>query len=191
MKNRQKGFALPLVLLLLVVMSIMGVTLISITAGDIRANNEKDYSQQAFYAAESGISHGKKYLASQNNLSKGIEQYSKLKYCKPNLFPNLKDPTFKVMNDDNGKPIIGLYNLNQLISASGDEQTRLSKFSFEYFITYSPDQNGYTDNPKKKPGTNKTYYTIFSCGCDGSKTKCKSQNNKIVALEAVVTLANQ
>ena len=191
MKNRQKGFALPLVLLLLVVMSIMGVTLISITEGDIRANNEKDYSQQAFYAAESGISHGKKYLASQNNLSKGTEQYSKLKYCKPNLFPNLRDPTFKVMNDDNGKPIIGLYNLNKFIFAPGDEQTRLSKFSFEYFITYSPDQNGYTDNPKKKPGTNKTYYTIFSCGCDGSKAKCKSQNNKIVALEAVVTLATQ
>ena len=191
MRNNQKGFALPLVLLLLVVMSIMGVTLISITAGDIRANNEKDYSQQAFYAAESGISHGKKYLASQNNLSKGQQQYGKLKFCKPNLFPNLRDPTFKVMNDDNGKPIIGLYNLNQLISASGDEQTRLSKFSFEYFITYSPDQNGYTDNPKKKPGTNKTYYTIFSCGCDGSKAKCKSQNNKIVALEAVVTLATQ
>ena len=191
MRNNQKGFALPLALLLLVVMTLMGVTLVSITVGDIKANSEKDYSQQAFYAAESGISHGKKYLASQNNLSKGTEQYSKLKYCKPNLFPNLRDPTFKVMNDDNGKPIIGLYNLNQLISASGDEQTRLSKFSFEYFITYSPDQNGYTDNPKKKPGTNKTYYTIFSCGCDGSKAKCKSQNNKIVALEAVVTLANQ
>ena len=44
---------------------------------------------------------------------------------------------------------------------------------------------------KKKPGTNKTYYTIYSCGCDGSKTKCRSQNNKIVALEAVVTLATQ
>ena len=192
MKNRQKGFALPLVLLLLVVMSIMGVTLISITEGDIRANNEKDYSQQAFYAAESGISHGKKYLASQNNLSKGTEQYSKLKYCKPNLFPNLKDPTFKVMNDDNGKPIIGLYNLSQLITGSDkNEKERLSNFSFEYFITYSPDHNGYTENPKKKPGTNKTYYTIYSCGCDGPKTKCKSQNNKIVALEAVVTLATQ
>ena len=191
MRNNQKGFALPLALLLLVVMTIMGLTLVSITSGDIKANSEKDYSQQAFYAAESGISHGKKYLASQKNLSKGTKQYSKLKYCKPNLFPNLRDSTFKVMNDDNGKPIIGLYNLNQLISASGDEQIRLSKFSFEYFITYSPDQNGYTDNPKKKPGTNKTYYTIFSCGCDGSKTKCKSQNNKIVALEAVVTLATQ
>ena len=191
MRNNQKGFALPLALLLLVVMTLMGLTLVSITSGDIKANSEKDYSQQAFYAAESGISHGKKYLASQKNLSKGTEQYSKLKYCKPNLFPNLRGPTFKVMNDDNGKPIIGLYNLNQLISASGDEQTRLSKFSFEYFITYSPDHNGYTENPKKKPGTNKTYYTIYSCGCDGSKTKCKSQNNKIVALEAVVTLATQ
>ena len=191
MRNNQKGFALPLALLLLVVMTLMGLTLVSITSGDIKANSEKDYSQQAFYAAESGISHGKKYLASQNNLSKGTEQYSKLKYCKPNLFPNLRDPTFKVMNDDNGKPIIGLYNLNQVISASGDEQIRLSKFSFEYFITYSPDQNGYTDSQIKKPGTNKTYYTIFSCGCDGSKAKCKSQNNKIVALEAVVTLATQ
>ena len=191
MKNTEKGFALPLALLLLVVMTLMGLTLVSITSGDIKANSEKDYSQQAFYAAESGISHGKKYLASQKNLSKGTKQYSKLKYCKPNLFPNLRDSTFKVMNDDNGKPIIGLYNLNQLISASGDEQIRLSKFSFEYFITYSPDQNGNTDNQIKKPGTNKTYYTIFSCGCDGSKAKCKSQNNKIVALEAVVTLATQ
>lgn len=192
MRNNQKGFALPLVLLLLVVMSIMGVTLISITVGDIRANNEKDYSQQAFYAAESGISHGKKYLASQNNLSKGQQQYGKLKFCKPNLFPNLRDPTFKVMNDDNGKPIIGLYNLNQFITGSdNNEKERLSNFSFEYFITYSPDHNGYTENPKKKPGTNKTYYTIYSCGCDGPKNTCRSQNNKIVALEAVVTLATQ
>ena len=192
MRNNQKGFALPLALLLLVVMTIMGLTLVSITSGDIKANSEKDYSQQAFYAAESGISHGKKYLASQKNLSKGTKQYSKLKYCKPNLFPNLRDSTFKVMNDDNGKPIIGLYNLNQLITGSdNNEKERLTNFSFEYFITYTPNYNGDTDNPKTKPGTNKTYYTIFSCGCDGSKAKCKSQNNKIVALEAVVTLATQ
>ena len=37
MKNRQKGFALPLVLLLLVVMTLMGVILVSIIVGDIRA----------------------------------------------------------------------------------------------------------------------------------------------------------
>ena len=62
MKNTEKGFALPLALLLLVVMTLMGAVLVSITVGDIRANNEKDYSQQAFYAAESGITHAKKWM---------------------------------------------------------------------------------------------------------------------------------
>ncbi len=191
MKNNQKGFALPVALLLLVVMTLMGATLVSISAGDIRANNEKDFSQQAFYAAESGISHAKKLLASQTNLSRGsANPYSKLKYCKPNLFPNLRDPSVKTIIGSSGE-MLQIKNLSEVISTSGDEQTRLSNFSFEYFITYTPDHNGYTDNPKKKPGTNKNYYTIHSCGCDGSKTKCRSQNNKIVALEAVVTLANQ
>ena len=41
-RNNEKGFALPLALLLLVVMTIMGITLVSITSGDIRANDEKD-----------------------------------------------------------------------------------------------------------------------------------------------------
>ena len=44
MKNIEKGFALPVALLLLVVMTLMGAALVSISAGDIRANNEKDYS---------------------------------------------------------------------------------------------------------------------------------------------------
>ena len=185
MRNNQKGFALPLALLLLVVMTLMGLTLVSITAGDIKANSEKDYSQQAFYAAESGISVAKKYMADNTSLITGSSQKNldrDLKFCKTEYFPNLRGT--------NGFTL-GRKSLNEVISASGDEQERLSNFSFEYFIAYSPDQNGYTDNPKKKPGTNKTYYTIFSCGCDGSKTKCKSQNNKIVALEAVVTLATQ
>ena len=191
MKNNQKGFALPVALLLLVVMTLMGATLVSISAGDIRANNEKDFNQQAFYAAESGISHAKKLLASQTNLSRGsANPYSKLKYCKPNLFPNLRDPAVKTIIGSSGE-MLQIKNLSEVISTSGDEQTRLSNFSFEYFITYTPDHNGYTDNPKQKPNTNKTYYTIHSCGCDGSKTKCRSQNNKIVALEAVVTLATQ
>jgi len=82
-------------------------------------------------------------------------------------------------------------SLNEVISASGDEQKRLSNFSFEYFIAYSPKENGNNSSPKKKPGTNKTYYTIYSCGCDGSKNSCRSQNNKIVSLEAVVTLSKQ
>ena len=62
MKNNQKGFALPLALLLLVVMTLMGATLVSMTASDIRANDDKDKGQQAFYAAESGIAHAKRWI---------------------------------------------------------------------------------------------------------------------------------
>ena len=82
-------------------------------------------------------------------------------------------------------------SLNEVIPTSGDEQKRLSNFSFEYFIGYSPNQNGNNSSAQKKPGTNKIYYTIFSCGCDGSQSTCRSQSNKIVALEAVVTLSIQ
>ena len=44
---------------------------------------------------------------------------------------------------------------------------------------------------KKKPGTNKTYYTIYSCGCDTRKILCKNNKNKIVSLEATVTISSQ
>ena len=75
MKNREKGFALPVALLLLVVMTLMGVALVSISAGDIRANNEKDNSQQAFYAAESGITHAKKWMKTNTNTLRSEEPH--------------------------------------------------------------------------------------------------------------------
>ena len=85
MKNTEKGFALPLALLLLVVMTLMGLTLVSITSGDIKANSEKDYSQQAFYAAESGITHAKKWMKTNTNNLTGSSQRNlnnDLKFCK-------------------------------------------------------------------------------------------------------------
>ena len=78
-------------------------------------------------------------------------------------------------------------NLSELISASGEENTRLSKYSFEYFITYTPDSNGNTSSMRTKGGKN-PYFTIFSCGCNERKDKCTTQSNIIVPLEAVVTL---
>ena len=41
-KNSEKGFALPLALLLLVVMTIMGATLVNITSTEHNANTNKD-----------------------------------------------------------------------------------------------------------------------------------------------------
>ena len=182
-KKNEKGFALPLALLLLVVMTIMGATLVTITSGEHKANTDKDQSQQVFYAAESGISVAKKYMVDNTNTFNGSQSNldGNLKFCKASFFLNLRTSTgFH----------FGKKSLNEVISASGDEATRLGKFSFEYFIAYSPDQNGYNSSAKIKSGTNNTLYTIYSCGCNETKDKCSAQSNIIVPLEAVVTLVN-
>jgi hypothetical protein len=86
---------------------------------------------------------------------------------------------------------IGSNNLSELISGSSQtEKERLSNFSYEYFITYSPDKNGLTNSPQKKSGTNNIYYSIFSCGCNGTKTACRINTNTIIPLEAVVTIVS-
>ena len=64
-KDSEKGFALPLALLLLVVMSLMGSILISKTTTEHSANTTKDLSQQSFYAAESGITAAKNWMISE------------------------------------------------------------------------------------------------------------------------------
>ena len=61
-KVNKKGFALPVSLMLLVVMTLMGVALVSVTSSDMSSNTEKDDSSQAFYAAESGISVAKNWM---------------------------------------------------------------------------------------------------------------------------------
>ena len=66
-QNNEKGFALPVALLLLVVMTVMGITLVSISSGDIRANNEKDSTQQTFYAAEMALLQGEKYILNEKS----------------------------------------------------------------------------------------------------------------------------
>ena len=183
-KNNEKGFALPLALLLLVVMTIMGATLVTISSNEHNANNKKDSNQQTFYAAESGISVAKKYMVDNTSLITGSSQRNldgDLKFCKASFFPNLKT--------SNGFTL-GRKSLNEVISASGPEATRLGKFSFEYFIAYSPDKDGNNSSARLKTGTNNKLYTIYSCGCNESKGKCNSKSNVIVPLEAVITLIN-
>ena len=182
-KNSEKGFALPLALLLLVVMTIMGATLVNITSSEHGANTNKDSTQQTFYAAESGIAVAKKYMVENTSLITGSSQRNlnnDLKFCKASFFPNLRNSNGFTLQRK---------SLNEVISASGDEAKRLGKYSFEYFIAYTPDQNGNNSSAKKNKD-NKTLYTIYSCGCNESKDKCNPQNNVVVSLEAVVTFVN-
>ena len=130
-KNNEKGFALPLALLLLVVMTIMGLTLVTITSNEHNANNDKDGNQQTFYAAESGISVAKSWMVgniSKFSASPPNNLDGQLRFCKASFFPNLRSSNNGFYTERK--------SLNQVISASGDEATRLSKYSFEYFIYY-------------------------------------------------------
>ena len=61
-RKNEKGFALVLSLVLLLVMSLMGGALIVISAGDHQSNNASDDFQQTFYVAETALLEGEKYL---------------------------------------------------------------------------------------------------------------------------------
>ena len=51
-KNKEKGFALVLALVLLLAMSLMGGALVVTASSDHRGNNSSDEYQQTFYVAE-------------------------------------------------------------------------------------------------------------------------------------------
>ena len=64
-KKKEKGFALVMALVLLMVMSLMGGGLIVITSGDHQSNNTSDQYQQAFYVAETGLIEAEKTIVYQ------------------------------------------------------------------------------------------------------------------------------
>ena len=89
-RKNEKGFAIALALLMLVAMSLMGATLMVIAAGDHKRNGNLNVKQQTFYAAETGISEAKKWLASQSNLLPGSAP-NNLSFCKTSFFPELSN----------------------------------------------------------------------------------------------------
>ena len=209
MKNKlnknERGFALPLVLLLLVVMTIMGSTLVNISSQEHKANTDKDTSQQVFYAAESGIAIAKTWMTTETSTLESASQTARdgsLKFCKTTLFPNLKDNSNSLHSGTNTLS-------NVITGTSNEEKERLEKYSFEYFIAYSPNVSGVptiktktvasTEGSSIAEGTayksaatsSATYYTIYSCGCNNTVSSCNAQNNIIIPLEAVVTLVKK
>ena len=64
--NNEKGFAIVLSLVLMLVMSLMGGALIVISAGDHQSNNRSDEYQQTFYVAETALLEGERYVLNQS-----------------------------------------------------------------------------------------------------------------------------
>ena len=201
-KNRksEQGFALALALMMLLVMSIMGASLMQVVSNDHKSNGLKDNSQQVFYAAETGIREAKRWMLAQSNLTPG--NAPNVKFCKTSFFSDLSSA--KTINN-----YVETKTLDQLITASSDETNRLKKYSYEYFITYTPDINGQTstattktvsgasggdisESSSYKSGTTgtATYYTIYSCGCNAPAAQCKSGENIVTALESYISKVN-
>jgi hypothetical protein len=207
-KKSEKGFVIVLAILILLVMSLMGTTLVVIASNDHKGNTLRDYNQQTFYAAETGIQEAKEYLNQQ--VQKGVKfkpyDLGPLNFCKTSFFPSLSDNMsyVKAIGPDGSSARKGWASLSHLDSSDTTEKKRLAKYQYEWFITQSPDANGNTigsNLPKRgqvsstsssdtgisegtsyKQSSSSTteayYFTIFSCG--------KGENDIIVPIEAVV-----
>jgi len=187
-KKSEKGFAIALALLMLLVMSLMGATLVMVAGSDHKKNAAKDTNQQTFYAAETGIAQAKKWLEKESNLSSNSDPNSDLEFCKTSLFSNLSSESdkLKAINNADSGVYVERKRLDEIITVIGDEEDRLEKYTYEFFITNTPDEFGDTREERKdvvegssgtsvaeetaykSGGTSTgTYYTIFSCGKKG------------------------
>ena len=79
LKNKQKGSALVLALVLLLAMSLMGGALIVIASSDHQGNNSSDEYQQTFYVAETALIQAQKSLMNKMigpiNTNEGTRDY--------------------------------------------------------------------------------------------------------------------
>ena len=94
--NKEKGFALVMSLVLLMVMTLMGGALIVIAASDHRSNNIGDEYQQTFYVAETALYEGEKYLLNQ---FKGPYDSNGVRVPSKRGLPKAFDKKYKVVDE--------------------------------------------------------------------------------------------
>ena len=162
-KKKEEGFIVVLAILLLLVMTLMGTTLVVIASNDYSGNTLRDHNQQTLYAAETGIQEAKRYLGEQvkkgQSLNSGAHPDAYAQFCKTIFFTSLNKDTKKHNKENSVKAIILASNkvvasnsLDNLISSNDKtEQKRLAKYQYEYFITHTPRQGGYTDGINIEP----------------------------------------
>ena len=213
MKKNERGFALVLGLVLLLVMSLMGGSLIVISSGDHKNNNEGDNYQQTFYVAETGLLAGERFLMNQymgpwdsgsrntasRNLPANIQDSSNTTCLRS--FPNIDVATFKVAlvnpkaaSDNEKGRFQQWFNLllldNDFIKEESAENTYLKKFYYEYFLhrVGAAPFTGYGASIKKGASDERVdgmAYRVYSCGIyTGGRT------NLIVPLEALIVVQN-
>lgn len=199
--KNQKGFALVIAILLLVVMSVMGITLVAIVSNDFKENDRRDYYQQALYTAETAVNAAKKDL--QNKAKTGIPTAgntpwnSAPNFCRPAKFKSLDASKVYLVASSNGSIFLN----NELKTTDVNENKKFSLYRYYYFITYAPDSSGNTLTPqditvsgtkggssnigegssyKGQSTTSARRYSIFACGY--------GEDDTVVSLDVIVLL---
>ena len=212
-KKSEKGFVIVLAILLLLVMSLMGTTLIVIASNDVKGNRERDYNQQTFYAAETGIQEAIRFLDEVVQVGESLVSYTHpdqgLNFCKTGLFPTISQNTSSVQAI--GSPGYGAVNkigrqsLNNLMTGNDAiEKKRLAKYQYEWFITQTPDYKGSTMGTHRSKqvsstassGTNIAVSSSYNQSSSSTTDayyytifSCgKGENDIIVPIEAVVSV---
>lgn len=219
MKNiKEKGFALILSLVLLLAMSLMGGALILITSEDHKSNNLVDVNQQVFYVAEMALSEGERYLVNQLQgpwKDDGTRDLASAK-LPTNLaavfngvmtsMPITSPPTppkngticknsFSSLPDNLKVTVAESWNFGTFLTDSsiptGNDQTFLNNFYYEYFITRLGAANfkGAGSSAKRGSGglgsgKNGMAYRIYGCGIYNDPVNSET----VVTLESVVIL---
>ena len=208
MKKNERGFALVLGLVLLLVMSLMGGSLIVITSGDHKNNNEGDNYQQAFHVAEAGLLAGERFLMNQymgpwetgtrNTASRNLPA----NVVEPNetpclrSFPGIDTDTFKVAQVNPAADEEWRGNFQQPFldfihdHVETAEEEYLQGFYYEYFLhrVGAAPFVGYGASIKKGASDDRIdgmAYRVYSCGIySGGRTEL------IVPLEALIVVQN-
>ena len=209
----EEGFAIALSVLLLVIMSLMGASLVVITSNDHKQNSKRDVYQQTFYAAETGISLAKQMLITHVK-SKGLPKSPKLNaisqsnnYCPASLFLSLKSSEVYYHPIENMNKVNYHEKTldNEINAKSGgqatDESRRLANYRYYFFVTYAPDKDKNTKNEKTNTvssgtGSGSSAAVGTSYKNQGSSTAyyysifscARGEDNSVVALESVVSI---
>ena len=207
--NNEKGFALVLAILLLVVMSIMGVTLVTVVSGDFKENERRDEYQQALYAAETAVNDGKSWLRKQGLPANPIvfDGGGVTGWCPISRFSDLStlSSTYIV-----GSATSGGKNLNDVINSQDVDQVKYKNFEFYWFVSYPPTWDNASSSYKSTTqiaasgsgssggnisegsnykGTSSStglYYKIYACGRKKPSLLNPFENTPVAALDVLV-----
>ena len=214
MKKNERGFALVLGLVLLLVMSLMGGSLIVITSGDHNNNNEGDNYQQTFHVAEAGLLAGERFLMNQymgpweletrvtasRNLPANTVTPRQTRCLRS--FPNIDTATFRVAavapwatEDWQGnfqQPFLDLIHdhVERGVDDLSNEERYLQNFYYEYLLhrVGAAPFTGFGASIKKGASDDRIdgmAYRVYSCGVyQGGST------DLIVPLEALIVVQN-